>query len=107
LVLVFPNTVFVFSKYVFAFSEHIVVVTFRIALTSYFFGHMATPATKRQPEGKARVQPLLFEALEADGSNYLEWSIDARSYLCAEELDSSLAATPPLQSQRHQHGRHC
>jgi hypothetical protein len=53
---------------------------------------MATPATKRPPEGKARVQPLLFEA---DGSNYLEWSIDARSYLCTEELDGSLAATPP------------
>jgi hypothetical protein len=55
---------------------------------------MATLATKRPPEGKARVQTLLFEALEADGSNYLEWSIDARSYLCAEELDGSLAATP-------------
>jgi hypothetical protein len=56
---------------------------------------MATPATKRPPEGKARVQPLLFEALEANGRNYLEWSIDAKSYLCAEELDGSLAATPP------------
>jgi hypothetical protein len=56
---------------------------------------MATPATTRPPEGKARVQPLLFEALEADRSNYLEWSIDARSYLCAEELDGSLAAIPP------------
>ena len=51
---------------------------------------MAEPALKRLKEGHTRMQPLLFEALEPDGRNYMEWSIDARSYLCAEELDDTL-----------------
>ena len=38
------------------------------------------------------MQPLLFEALEADGSNYMEWSHDAKTYLYAEELDSALTS---------------
>ena len=32
------------------------------------------------------------EALEVDGSNYKEWSHDAKAYLCAEELDSALTS---------------
>jgi hypothetical protein len=54
---------------------------------------MATPATKRQKEeNKPKVQSLLFEALEADGSNYLEWSIDFKTYLTAEELEGTINA---------------
>ena len=57
---------------------------------------MATPVTKRQREdSKPKVQSLLFEALEANGSNYLERSIDARDYLRVEELDTTLLKTPP------------
>lgn len=42
------------------------------------------------------MQPLLFKALEADGSNYyLEWSIDAKSYLYVEELDYTMES--PMQ----------
>jgi hypothetical protein len=52
---------------------------------------MVTPATKRQKEeNKPKVQSLLFEALEADGSNYLEWSIDFKTYLTAEELEGAI-----------------
>jgi hypothetical protein len=51
---------------------------------------MATPATKRQKEDKPKVQSLLFEALEADGSNYLEWNINLRMYLAAEELQGAI-----------------
>jgi hypothetical protein len=38
---------------------------------------------------------LFDQALEADGNNYLEWSIDAMSYLCAEELDDTLESPTP------------
>ena len=65
---------------------------------------MTSQATKRQKEEvKPRIQALLFEALEADGSNYLEWSNDAKAYLVAEELDGTLktpaAANIPVASQ--------
>ena len=57
---------------------------------------MAESTSKRPPDGEikkettTRMQLLLFEALEADGNNYLEWSIDAEVYLCAEELETTL-----------------
>ena len=50
---------------------------------------------QRRKESNTQIQPLLFEALEADGSNYLEWSIDAKSYLCAEGLDGALKSPIP------------
>ena len=56
---------------------------------------MAEPSSKRPKEGNTWIQPLLFEALETDGSNYLEWSINAKSYLCAEELDGTLESPIP------------
>ena len=37
-----------------------------------------------------RLQPLLFEAWEADGGNYMRWSIDAKTNLTAEELEGAL-----------------
>lgn len=43
---------------------------------------------------ESRIQPLLFEPLEPDGSNYLSWNIDMRTYLCAEELDMTLDPEP-------------
>lgn len=39
---------------------------------------------------KSRMQPLLFDSLGDDGRNFLAWSIDVKSYLCAEELDSTI-----------------
>lgn len=35
---------------------------------------------------KPRAQSLLFTLLKDDGSNFLEWNIDIRTYLNAEEL---------------------
>ena len=52
---------------------------------------MATPATKHNKEdNKLKVQSLLFEALEAHGCNYLEWSINVKTYLAAEELEAAI-----------------
>ena len=48
---------------------------------------MAASASKRPPDRNIRIQPLLFEVLAANGNNYMEWSINARAYLCAKELD--------------------
>ena len=45
----------------------------------------STPKDKKD-EGKPKVQSLLFEALEADESNYLGWSIDVKTHLAAEQL---------------------
>ena len=52
---------------------------------------MATSTPKdKKDEGKPKVQSLLFEALEADGSNYLGWSIDVKTHLAAEELGEAI-----------------
>jgi hypothetical protein len=62
---------------------------------------MAAPAPKRLKEDKPKLQSLLFEALEADGSNYMEWSIDLRTFLASEDFqgtikknNAEIAATP-------------
>lgn len=39
---------------------------------------------------EVRTQTLMFDALEADGSNFLEWNNDMTIYLYAEELDAVL-----------------
>ena len=52
---------------------------------------MASSTSKDKKEnGKPKVQSLLFEALEADGSNYLGWSIDVKIHLAAEELGEAI-----------------
>ena len=52
---------------------------------------MATLATKHKKEdSRPKVQSLLFEALEANGCNYLEWSIDVKTYLVVEELEVAI-----------------
>ena len=53
---------------------------------------MAASASKNPPDKKEapRLQPLLFEALEVDSSNYMRWSIDAKMNLTAEELEGAL-----------------
>jgi hypothetical protein len=51
---------------------------------------MAAPAAKRLKEDKPKLQSLLFEALEADGSNYMEWSIDLRTFLASEDLQGTI-----------------
>ena len=53
---------------------------------------MAVSALKNPLDKKEapRMQPLLFEALAADGNIYLQWSIDYRTNLVAEELDDAL-----------------
>ena len=52
---------------------------------------MATPAMKHKKEdSKLKVQSLLFEALEANGCNYLEWNIDVKTYLAAEEMEAAI-----------------
>ena len=49
-------------------------------------------SSQKEPDGdpSPRIQAILFPALKGDGGNYLEWSVDARVHLCAEELDDAL-----------------
>jgi len=52
---------------------------------------MTTPIPKLvKDDSKPKVQSLIFEALEVDGSNYLEWSIDTKTYLTAEGLQNMI-----------------
>ena len=52
---------------------------------------MTTVASKdKKEETKPKVQSLLFEALEVDGSNYLAWSIDVKTHLATEELEEAI-----------------
>ena len=54
-------------------------------LSDYHYGN---PTTKREKEQvKPKIQSLLFEALEMDDNNYLEWKNDAKAYLATKELD--------------------
>ena len=39
---------------------------------------------------EVRTQTLMFDALEPDGTNFLEWNNDMTTYLCAEELNGTL-----------------
>ena len=50
---------------------------------------MITP-TVMTTSREARTPALMFDALVADGSNFLEWHNDICTYLCAEELDGAL-----------------
>ena len=58
---------------------------------------MAASASKNQPDKKEapHLQLLLFEALEADGGNYMKWSIDAKTNLTTEELEGTLIFPMP------------
>ena len=49
-------------------------------------------SSQKEPEGdpSSRIQAILFPALKGDGGNYLEWSVDSKAHLCAEELDDAL-----------------
>ena len=52
-------------------------------------------AEKKSPwEINSWVQPLLFDALEADGSNYMEWSIDVKAYFFLKELEDVIDSEP-------------
>ena len=53
---------------------------------------MAASTSKCLCDGNVKMQPLLFEALEADGSNYMDWSHDLKAYLCAE-VDNALTSS--------------
>ena len=44
----------------------------------------------KKEDGKPKVQSLLFEASETNGSNYLGWSIDVKTHLVAKELDAAI-----------------
>lgn len=52
-----------------------------------------TMATVVKPRVESRLQPLSFEALAPDGSNFLEWNNDAKTYPAAEELEKTLDHT--------------
>ena len=58
---------------------------------------MAASTSKNPPDKKeaSRLQPLLFKALEADGGNYMRWSIDAKMNLTVEELEGALIFPMP------------
>ena len=50
---------------------------------------MASASTKPQ-EPQPWLQALMFPALEGNGSNYLEWTIDAKTHLTTKELDGAI-----------------
>ena len=52
----------------------------------------STPIVMATSVKETRTQTLMFDALEPDGSNFLEWNNDVSTYLCAEELDGTLDA---------------
>ena len=55
----------------------------------YIF-YMASSSTKPPDPSQSRLQSLVFPLLDVSGSNYLEWAVDARTYLVVEELDDAI-----------------
>jgi hypothetical protein len=56
---------------------------------------MAATSSKQPPDEETRIQPLMFKALAADGTNYLEWSINIKSYLSSVGLETALTSPTP------------
>ena len=49
---------------------------------------MASSSPPKPPDSsQSRLQSLVFPLLDVSGSNYLEWAMDAKTYLIAEEID--------------------
>lgn len=42
---------------------------------------------------ETQTQSLYFDPLDLDGLNFLEWSIDVKTYVYAEELETALDRT--------------
>jgi hypothetical protein len=55
---------------------------------------MATHASSSSAPSEPRLQPLQFNPLHSDGSNFLEWLNDAKTVLSAEDLDYTLDDDP-------------
>ena len=53
---------------------------------------MAASTSKAPPdkEEPPRLQPLFFEALKSDGSNYLKWSATVKMHLVSEDMADAL-----------------
>ena len=43
---------------------------------------------------ESRTAPLIFDSLEPDGSNYVDWRSNIRAHLAAEELDITIELNP-------------
>ena len=58
---------------------------------------MAASASKNPLDKKEApcLQPLLFEALEANDNNYMKWSINAKTNLTADEFKGALIFPTP------------
>lgn len=41
-----------------------------------------------------RITPLFFDPLQPDGSNFLDWHFNMRTYLSAEQLDPTISLHP-------------
>lgn len=52
------------------------------------------PLDKVEP---SRLQPLLFEALKSDGSNYLKWSATVEMHMIAEEVAGAIETPNPAE----------
>ena len=50
-------------------------------------------ATEAKPKD-SKITPLYFEPLEPDGTNFLDWHFNMRTYLSAEQLDNALQQNP-------------
>ena len=55
---------------------------------------MATHASSSSTPLESRLQPLQFNALHSDGSNFLEWMNNAKTVLAAEDLSNTLEDDP-------------
>ena len=58
---------------------------------------MAASSSKAPPEKEdtPRLQPLLFEALKSDGSNYTRWNVMAEMHLEADGAEGAIAMPTP------------
>jgi gag-polypeptide of LTR copia-type len=60
---------------------------------------MASSSSKHPPDKlePARIQPLFFEPLKSDGSNYLKWSATAEMHLVAKDVAGTIVTSTPTE----------
>ena len=51
---------------------------------------MASTSSSKPRDPQPRLQALIFPPFEDDGSNYLEWAINAKTHLTVEKLAGAI-----------------
>ena len=73
-------------------SPHFPASLYLHTAPTFLFSMTSSSSSKPPDSSQSRLQSLVFPLLDVSGSNYLEWAVDAKTYLVAEEIDDAIQA---------------